>query len=90
MMPQPDHHPHVTTDIRRVTPAPVDWLYPDGDVRCDGCGRRIGPAIAMAQDPETGELLCPSCGCDAQDKADEGHPVDDSALPLCERQDGAA
>lgn len=90
MMPQHSRSSHVTAHTRRATPAPVEWLFPVDDARCSRCDRRIGSSIAMAQDPETGDLLCASCGCDAQDQADEGHPVDDSSLPACEREDGAA
>lgn len=72
--------------------SPVDWLYPDPDVRCAHCSRRIGGDTTMGRVTATGELVCQSCGCTVQDQADEPRPVDASAIPACERdedEDGA-
>jgi hypothetical protein len=68
----------------------VSWLFASDDYVCQRClvPIPIGDDVAWLRGSD--ELLCKACGCDAQDKADEGIPVDDSSLPACEREDGAA
>lgn len=88
------HLPHgAHSDLRlgRVAPPrPVEWLHATGTSDCHRCPTQIALGEPIAWLPKSGEFVCIDCGCTADDKADEGTPVDDSALPLCEREDGAA